>query len=213
MIRHPLFKRLESSIPAFRSTLESLVRSNRSFKAALEIGYVPVGSVATNLLAGQSFNAEEALAILQQEEARRNGRFHHPAADFDVARWIRDLDAAHAVLSDLISRIADIGPQDDDKLACLREFLNGCADKKVLIFSEAETTVDYLFEQLNPGGKDSPIAKLSGSNRDQRAGIVRRFAPRANLQGRDNRRAEKSACYWPPTWCRKARICRTAPAS
>ena len=183
MIRHLLFKRLESSIPAFRSTLESLARSNRSFKAALETGYVPVGSVATNLLAGQSFNADEALAILQQEEARRNGRFHYPAADFDVARWTRDLDADHAMLNDLISRIADIGPQDDDKLACLREFLNGCADEKVLIFSEAETTVDYLFEQLNPDGKDGAIAKLSGSNRDQRAGIVRRFAPRANLQG------------------------------
>ncbi len=183
MIRHLLFKRLESSIPAFRSTLESLARSNRSFKAALEAGYVPVGSVATNLLAGQNFNADEALGILQQEEARRNGRFHYPVADFDVARWTRDLDADHAVLSDLISRIADIGPQDDDKLECLREFLDGCADEKVLIFSEAETTVDYLFEQLNPDGKDGTIAKLSGSNRDQRAGIVRRFGPRANLQG------------------------------
>ena len=183
MIRHLLFKRLESSIPAFRSTLESLARSNRSFKAALEAGYVPVGSVATNLLAGQSFNAEEALAILQQEETRRNGRFHYPAADFDVARWSRDLDADHAVLSDLISRIVGIGPQDDDKLTRLRKFLDGCADEKVLIFSEAETTVDYLFEQLNPYGKDGAIAKLSGSNHDQRAGIVRRVAPRANLQG------------------------------
>ena len=183
MIRHLLFKRLESSIPAFRSTLESLAHSNRSFRAALEAGYVPVGSVATNLLAGQNFDAEEALEILQREETRRNGRFQFPAADFDVARWTRDLDADHAVLSDLISRIADIGPQDDDKLACLREFLNGCAGEKVLIFSEAETTIDYLFGQLNPDGRDGAIAKLSGSNRDQRAGIVRRFAPRANLQG------------------------------
>ena len=64
----------------------------------------------------------------------------------------------------------------------MREFLNGCADENVLIFSEAETTVDYLFEQLNPDGKDGAIAKLSGSNRDQGAGIVRRFAPGANPQ-------------------------------
>ena len=181
MIRHLLFKRLESSIPAFRSTLASLSRSNRSFKAALEAGYVPVGSVATNLLAGRNFNAEEALAVLQLEETRRSGRYHFPAADFDAARWITDLDADHAVLSDLLNRIKDIGPQDDDKLAMLRKFLKGASDEKVLIFSEAETTVDYLYEQLNPDGQDGAIAKLSGSNRDQRAGIVSRFAPQANL--------------------------------
>ena len=185
MIRHLLFKRLESSIPAFRSTLESLARSNRSFKAALEAGYVPVGSVATNLLAGQNFDPEEALAILQSEEAKRNGQYHFPVADFDVQRWIKDLDDDHAVLADLLNRITDIGPADDDKLNRLRQFLKGAEGEKVLIFSEAETTVDYLFEQLNPGGKDRAIAKLSGSNRDQRAGIVSRFAPQANLQDRE----------------------------
>ena len=183
MIRHLLFKRLESSIPAFRSTLESLSRSNRSFKAALEAGYVPVGSVATNLLAGQNFNAEEALAILQLEETKRNGKYHFSATDFDAGRWIRDLDEDHAVLEELVNRIADIGPNDDGKLGRLREFLKAAPDEKVLIFSEAETTVDYLFEQLNTDGRNGAIAKLSGSNRDQRTSIVSRFAPRANLPG------------------------------
>ena len=182
MIRYLLFKRLESSIEAFRSTLESVAHSNRSFKAALEAGYVPVGSVATNLLAGQNFNAEEALAVLQREEVRRNGRYVFPAAHFDAKRWSRDLDADHAVLRGLTGRISKIGPSDDDNLAQLKEFLKGADGEKVLIFSEAETTVDYLFEQLNPGGGNEAIAKLSGSNRDQRTGIVGRFAPRANLQ-------------------------------
>ena len=186
MIRHLLFKRLESSIPAFRSTLESVSHSNRSFKAALNVGYVPVGSVATNLLAGQNFNAEEALAILQQEEAKRGGKYLFPAADFDAQRWSGDLDDDYAVLDELLNRIADIGPQDDDKLARLLEFFNGVADEKVLIFSEAETTVDYLFQQLAPAGQAGTIAKLSGRNRNQRADIVGRFAPRANLQ--DKRR-------------------------
>ena len=182
MIRYLLFKRLESSIPAFRSTLKSLSNSNRSFKAALQAGYVPVGSVATSLLAGQNFDAEEALAILQLEATKRNGQYQFPAGDFDAERWIKDLDSDHAVLDGLLDLIEDIGPDDDDKLARLREFLNGVSGEKVLIFSEAETTVDYLFEQLNPGAQDSTIAKLSGSNRDQRATIVSRFAPQANLQ-------------------------------
>ncbi len=188
MIRHLLFKRLESSIRAFRSTLESLSHGNRSFKAALEAGYVPVGSVATNLLAGQNFNAEEALAILQLEESQRNGQFHFSTADFDVGRWIKHLDNDHAVLDGLLNRIVDIGPDDDDKLARLKDFLNGVDNNKVLIFSEAETTVNYLFEQLNPGGQNRDIAKISGSNRDQRAGIVKRFAPHANLQDKEQLR-------------------------
>jgi HKD family nuclease len=188
MIQHLLFKRLESSIPAFRSTLESLSHSNRSFKTALQAGYVPVGSVATSLLAGQNFDAEEALAILQLEETKRNGQYQFPAGDFDAERWIKDLDDDHAVLEDLLNRIEDIGPDDDDKLARLKEFLSGVTGEKVLIFSEAETTVDYLFEQLNPGAKDSTIAKLSGSNRDQRASIVGRFAPQANLQDKQQLR-------------------------
>ena len=185
MIRHLLFKRLESSIPAFRSTLESLSHSNRRFRAALQAGYVPVGSVATNLLAGQNFNAEEALSILQLEETKRSGKYHFPTADFDVKRWVGDLDADHIVLTELLDRIGDIGPQDDDKLARLREFLKGTAGEKVLIYSEAETTVDYLFEQLNPAGQDSAIAKLSGSNRSRRASIVSRFAPQANLLSKE----------------------------
>ena len=188
MIQHLLFKRLESSIPAFRSTLGSLSHSNRSFKAALQAGYVPVGSVATSLLAGQNFNAEEALAILQQEETKRNGQYQFPTGDFDAERWIKDLDNDHAVLDELLSLIVDISPDDDDKLARLKEFLSGVTGEKVLIFSEAETTVDYLFEQLNPGAKDSTIAKLSGSNRDQRASIVGRFAPQANLQDKQQLR-------------------------
>ncbi|MCY4414718.1 MAG: DEAD/DEAH box helicase [Chloroflexi bacterium] len=182
MIRYLLFKRLESSIEAFRSTLESVAHSNRSFKAALQRGYVPVGSVATNLLAGQNFNAEEALSILQREEVRRNGRYVFPAVHFDGKRWSRDLDADHAVLQGLRRRISKIGPANDDKLAHLKEFLKSAEDEKVLIFSEAETTVDYLFEQLNPGGENEAIAKLSGSNRDQCTGVVGRFAPRANLR-------------------------------
>ena len=188
MIRHLLFKRLESSIQAFRSTLESLSHSNRSFKAALKTGYVPVGSVATNLLAGQNFNAEEALTILQMEESKRNGRFHFSTADFEIERWTKHLDDDHAVLDELLNRIVDIDADDDDKLAILREFLDEVGNNKVLIFSEAETTVDYLFEQLNPDGQDRDIAKISGNNRDQRAGIVKRFAPNANLQDKEQLR-------------------------
>ena len=50
-------------------------------------------------------------------------------------------------------RISDISPADDDKLETLKAFLQRpeVAGEKLLIFSEAETTVDYLHRELNPG--------------------------------------------------------------
>ncbi len=179
-----LLKRLESSVAAFRSTLETLINSNRNFRESLESGFVPVGATATRLLAGQGFDPDELLEILQQEEARGDARgAAYPAAHFDTERWTADLDADHEVLGGLFERIAEITPEDDDKLRALREFLDQPEVRagKVLVFSEAETTIDYLYEQLNPGGHDPEIARLSGGNRDNAETIVTRFSPRSNL--------------------------------
>ena len=177
-----LLKRLESSVAAFRSTLDSLIRSNRHFREALEVGYVPIGATATRMLAGQGFDPDELLEILQQEEEgdARGGAF--PAGHFDTEAWIANLDADHDVLRRLAERVRDITPDNDDKLRALRAFLERPEVRagKVLIFSEAETTIDYLYEQLNHGGDDPEIARLSGANRDAAESIVTRFSPGSN---------------------------------
>lgn len=183
LMRALLFKRLESSVEAFRSTLNSLIRSNRNFRAALESGYVPVGSAATRLLAGESFDAEDALEVLRaEEESSATSKLFHSTDDFLITNWLDDIDADYAVLKEILDRIEGIGPTDDDKLRVLREFLDRPDVKsgKVLIFSEAETTIEYLYEQLNPGGENPRIARLTGSTRDSATSIVRRFAPGSN---------------------------------
>ena len=188
-----LFKRLESSVEAFRATLRSLITSNRNFKEALEEGFVPIGQTATRLLAGEAFDADELMEILEQEQGRRRGRgpnvgqLVHTTDDFDVDRWVYDLDADHAILDGLLALVSSINPEDDDKLQALKRFLSRADVKsgKVLIFSEAETTVEYLSEQLNPGGRDPEIARLSGANRNQTQDIIKRFAPNSNLGPRE----------------------------
>ena len=190
-----LFKRLESSIEAFRSTLESLIRSNRNFRQALDNGYVPIGSTATRLLSGQSFDADELLEILRQEEQRRRqgnlskDKLVHATADFKVVSWLADLDADFELLSKIFDRVKDIGPADDDKLQVLRKFLEKPEVKsgKVLIFSEAETTVEYLYNQLNPNDRITEIARLTGKTRSNAENIVKRFAPTWNLRPNERR--------------------------
>ena len=183
MIKYLMLKRLESSIAAFRATLDALKISNRNFKAALAEGYVPVGSIATRLLAGQNFDPQEALSILEQETPTRRSPNVFATADFDIELWNEELDKDYGVLVELSERVSNISPSEDDKLQELKAFLAKpeVAGQKLLIFSEAETTVDYLFEQLNPGGKDETIGALSGERRDSAANIIRRFAPKNNL--------------------------------
>ena len=191
LMRVLLFKRLESSIEAFRATLKTLINSNRNFCQSLGAGYVPVGSTAARMLSGNSFAADELLEILEQEEQRRQRGTErrtlvYRTSDFEVDRWIDDLNADHAALSEISQRIRAIKPDDDDKLLTLRRFLDEPEVKqgKVLIFSEAETTIDYLYEQLNPGDKRSDIAKLSGSNRNNVTDIVWRFSPTWNSESK-----------------------------
>jgi HKD family nuclease len=193
LMRYLLFKRLESSVAAFRATLSVLVQSNRNFRAALDAGFVPVGQTATNLLSGANVDIESLQKRLAEEEEQRGagqgkrGRFLYPVADFDLDRWRRDLDADHQILAGLYQAVGAIAPQDDDKLQRLRQFLAQpeVAAGKVLIFSEAEATVQYLHEQLNPGGADPAIGMLTGATRDSIASLVKRFAPRANLRPKE----------------------------
>ena len=185
-----LLKRLESSIEAFRSTLRALQQSNRNFREALEAGYVPIGGTATRLLSGHSFDADELLDVLTQEEARRRelgstkAKLVHAVDDFEIDRWIDDLDADHEVLRGILDRVRDITPEDDDKLQSLRRFLDRSDMRagKLLLFSEAETTIDYLYRELNPDGRDPEIVRMTGSSHGDAENIVKRFSPGSNLR-------------------------------
>ncbi len=194
-----LLKRLESSIEAFRSTLGSLMTSNRNFRKALTSGYIPIGSTATRLLAGEDFDAAKAMEVLEQEEKRRTERgadrskLVHLVADFRVDDWVSDLDADHQVLSGIAERVEGIKPEDDDKLKSLKSFLSlpEVQNGKVLIFSEAETTVDYLYRELHRDDPKEEIERLTGSNRDSAESIVKRFAPSQNLGKRERMRGKE----------------------
>ena len=185
-----LVKRLESSVAAFRSTIDTLMTSNRNFRESLTQGFVPIGKTATAFLGEHDFDAEELLVRLKDEEQRRkkakSGRssMAHPTADFDTERWIVDLDTDYAILSEICDKLALVSPEDDDKLQRLKEFLARpeVASGKVLIFSEAAATIDYLYQQLDPDGTNPVIAKLSGENHDSIGSVVKRFAPTANLR-------------------------------
>lgn len=180
-----LFKRLESSIAAFRDTLDNLCTSNRNFATALESGIVPVGRAATQLLSDRSIDADDLLAALRSEEKRATPTRSltlFPVADFQVARWIEDLNEDYRLLSGIRQKIGHIRPSEDDKLQTLIQFLErqDVRAGKVLIFSESEATIMYLHEHMAARFEDSTVERLTGSNSSSATSIIRRFAPEAN---------------------------------
>ena len=112
----------------------------------------------------------------------------HSVEDFRIEDWTADLDEDYQCLSSISSRVESIGPEDDDKLQALKRFLARRDVKagKVLIFSEAETTIEYLHRELNPNGEDPSIARLTGGNRHEAENIVKRFSPTWNVSSNES---------------------------
>ncbi len=182
LIKTLTLKRLESSVYAFRNTLDTLATSNERFRSALASGYVPTGRLSTRLLNDPEFDPDAMLDALANDEAESGRHNAHPVEHFNIKQWRDDLEADHALLTAIRDRIAGIAAQDDDKLSGLREFLSSAAvrDGKALVFSESRDTVEYLYRELNPGGANPEIAMLTSRNNDNQAEIIARFSPVSN---------------------------------
>ena len=179
-MRVSLFKRLESSIEAFRRTIGRMVASHAAFVAALDAGRIAAGDRAQRLLyesdAVDESDLLDALDLLEQR---------YDVAAFDVPRLRADLQHDIDILSDILALIEPIDADGDDKLLALRRWLfegvDGApplADRKCLIFTQYADTAAYLYEQLNPK-QLAQIEVIYGGDK-RKGSIVGRFAPIAN---------------------------------
>ena len=186
LIKTLTLKRLESSVHAFRCTLDTLIKSNENFRKALENGYVPTGRLATRLLNDPDFDPDRMLDDLADDEAESGRHNAHPARHFNAGRWRADLKSDCDLLVAIRDSIDDIGAPDDDKLSRLRAFLDTltAGNEKALVFSESRDTVEYLYRELNPGGENPEIAMLTSRNNDRQADIIARFSPASNQASR-----------------------------
>ena len=186
LMRALLVKRLESSVNAFRATLDALIASNRNFTNALKSGKVVVGSAAGRIISGETLAPDAVIARIAEEEARQQASGNDapdaifPAADFAADQWLADLDADYATLSEIRDRVRRVADEDDDKFRALQAFLRrkDARGEKLLIFSEAIATVEYLRKRLEPAYPKGKVARLTGDHRS--ADIIRRFAPKNN---------------------------------
>ncbi len=175
LIRTSLFKRFESSVDAFRQTLQRMINTHEMFLKALKQGFVPAGEDAEALLGKSGWMDEDDLL---EAISKVTGRYD--IADFETDKLKEHIDADVFLLKKMFSLIEPITPEEDDKL---QEFLRRLEQPpvdggKCLIFTQYADTAQYVFENLNPE-KHRDVEIIFGTDKSKQR-VVGRFSPKSN---------------------------------
>lgn len=151
-----LLKRLESSVQAFRLTLQGLRESHQSALAAIA-AYKKTG-------AGGGF-ADISAAFEDADfddddlplpgDAHIGKKVRISLDDMDVPSWEHDLQADLHLIRELLAEMAKVTPADDAKLQHLKTQITSKltspinpGNKKVLLFTAFADTAHYLYDNL-----------------------------------------------------------------
>lgn len=152
-----LLKRLESSVQAFRLTLQRLEYTvNEAIRAVNnhDVNIADTMSAFTDMDADDDdFEFPTPTTVGKKVQIE--------LADMDVESWNRDLDNDRKVIQQLLASISAITPEHDSKLVALRELIGGKffeplnpGNRKVLVFSAFADTAEYLYKNLSPTLKE-----------------------------------------------------------
>ncbi len=181
LIRVMLFKRFESSVQAFRLTVQNMLHINRAFLQALEQDIVPAGVRAQELLYATaregSAGPDSDVQLLAALE-KVSGQYR--IEDFEAETLKQHLEDDIQALEEMKALVDSITPGQDAKLQRLLALLADppCKGNKVIVFTQYSDTLDYLFDNL----QHLPNLERIDSNRGSPMSIVGRFAPKANPQ-------------------------------
>lgn len=180
LIRVLLFKRFESSVYAFKETVRRILAINEKFLVALENGIVPAGEDAQTILYESDYAEETEFLTALREVSKR-----YDAADFDIERLRDHIRHDTELFKKILTLVDPITPDQDAKLQTLMKRLaeKPLKDGKRLIFTQYADTARYLFENVNPGGKQDAIEVIYSGDKSK-ARVVGRFAPKANPEYR-----------------------------
>lgn len=176
LMRTSLFKRFESSVEAFRCSLRRMLHTHQMFLKALHQGCIPAGEDAETLLghSGQ-MDDDDLLAALESVTGQ------YAPEDFDVDLLASHIQADIDLLSRVLQYVFPITPQQDAKLQTFLRRIENTPIKgnKCLIFTQYADTAQYIFDNLNPDGRQQEIDIIFGTNKSKQR-IVGRFSPKAN---------------------------------
>jgi superfamily II DNA or RNA helicase len=185
ILRTMFLKRMESSVSAIRSSLQTYKRKIAVFERGLDIGKIvslkDLSNIEEQLMLGdEDFDPDE---VVLEEEAELD--------TVDPQRYVleelrADLEKEKYLIDILDKQLAILG-KDDSKITAFVELLKTLnkdkpAGSKVLVFSFYADTIEYLKEELPKRFKDlndDNSAFLSSKNRGDADVIAGRFSPKA----------------------------------
>ncbi len=172
LVKINLYRRLESSVQAFRDTVNNHVIIYENFrKILMEENKVFIGDID---------EIEEIMERLESGEdiEWQRGENYYEAEKFKVNKLLEDLEKDLDIFKEMQAAVKDVKPENDDKLQKLINILNKpeIKDKKTIIFSAYESTVRYLYENLK-----NRFDKVDYIYRGEKVLTkIKRFAPKAN---------------------------------
>jgi SNF2 family DNA or RNA helicase len=193
-----LLKRLESSVEAFRLTLQSLKANHQKTLDKIE-QFQKTGNVANFADTSAAFENidEDDENFPMPDDASIGNKIQINLADMDLPSWKHELRADLLVIDSLLAEMQKVGPDDDAKLQHLKNQIHqklsnpiNQGNKKILVFTAFADTANYLYEHLAASllnshhlhtgkvtGSDSPKSTLKKSYDFQ--SILTLFSPRS----------------------------------
>lgn len=151
-----LLKRLESSVEAFRLTLDRLELTVAEAVEAIDNHSVAVTDLASGFAEIDADDDDFDLPT----SGTVGRKVQIDLADIDIESWNRDLTHDGLVIGRLLASIEAITPDRDTKLRILKGLIEAKftepinpGNRKVLIFSAFADTASYLYRELGPALK------------------------------------------------------------
>ncbi|MHB8927780.1 MAG: SNF2-related protein [Bacillota bacterium] len=190
LLRSQLLKRFESSLFAFRRSLERLIAGHDTFLRLLDRGWVPSPGLDPRDPGDMGDELSDELLLQLEEE----GEVISTEA-YDAQRLRQDVERDLDCLLEMKRRAESVPAERDPKLRALWELLAECGldsgdSRKVVVFSYFADTVEYIARHLDkaPGTEAYrgrvALAAGSGSAREVPCFVepdvaAVRFAPRS----------------------------------
>ena len=177
-----LLKRLESSVEAFRITLNKLKTKHTETLSKID-AYKQRGEdkgVEDNSSYFENAEPDDE-SFLEMEEDITGGKVQIKLSDMDIPSWEHDLKTDISIVAALLSEMQKITPEEDTKLQHLKKQIDDKVanpinpdNKKILIFTAFADTANYLFDNLS----DS----LQASHRIHTGKVTGTSSPKSTLK-------------------------------
>ncbi len=200
LLRSGLLKRFESSVYAFRCTVERLIEEHEFFLQCLDRGYVPKKELIKEISAAGDEVDDESLAAVIADSPSAD-----PLDRYNAVALRQAVENDLGILRRWLDIVEKVEPSDDPKLRQLREVLAEIAQqarreatsdaderrkRKVIVFSLFEDTIrwirDYLEEPLEADrrlevyrGRMVSVTGQEVSRENSREEAIKHFAPSA----------------------------------